>query len=89
MAWFMCGTGKSHLADDYTVVLTLLTGFEHATTVMYDIRHPKAHGTWSSICGAGSKITRDRTLKAILTDIHFWIPVLVLTLGIVLLVYMR
>lgn len=29
------------------------------------------------------------TLKAIFTDSHFWVPVVVLVLGIVLLVYLR
>lgn len=28
-------------------------------------------------------------LKAIVTDTHFWVPVVVLALGIVLLVYLR
>jgi len=32
---------------------------------------------------------RRSTLKAILTDSHFWVPVAVLALGIVLLVYLR
>jgi len=28
-------------------------------------------------------------LKAIITDIHFWVPVAVLALGLLLLVYLR
>jgi hypothetical protein len=32
---------------------------------------------------------RPSTLKAIFTDSHFWVPVVVLVLGIVLLVYLR
>jgi hypothetical protein len=31
------------------------------------------------------QMTRSETAKAILTDIHFWIPAVVLTLGIALL----
>jgi hypothetical protein len=32
---------------------------------------------------------RPSTLKAIFTDSHFWVPLVVLALGIVLLVYLR
>jgi hypothetical protein len=34
-------------------------------------------------------MTLGRTARAILTDIHFWIPVVVLLAGIVLLVALR
>jgi hypothetical protein len=35
------------------------------------------------------KITRSETAKAILTDIQFWIPAVVLGLGITLLMFLR
>ena len=34
-------------------------------------------------------MSRSDTVKAIVTDIHFWIPVVVLTLGIALLVVLH
>ena len=35
------------------------------------------------------KITGSKTLQAIFTDIHFWIPAIVLGLGITLLIFLR
>ena len=34
-------------------------------------------------------ITRSETVKAILTDVQFWIPTAVLVLGIILLMFLR
>ena len=35
------------------------------------------------------QMTRSETTKAILTDIHFWVPTVVLVLGIVLLMILH